>query len=110
MGFLSKLFKPKTICHHDWQELPWFLEKNETYHYAGCLTDVCYHHRLAATYVCAKCGKRMEKTLSHGHTEYYQDHLDVIEQIRRQSGDKLKPKYVVEAMATHAALNSLKKG
>lgn len=98
MSIFSKLFRRKSQCKHVWEAMPWYLETNESYEYAGCLVDIIHYHRLVATYVCTKCGKVQEKTLSSGCTEFYEDHLKAIHQIETQSELRLRPKFIVEAM------------
>lgn len=98
MSIFSKSFRRKPQCAHIWEAMPWYLETDESYEYSGYLVDIIHYHRLVATYVCSKCGKVQEKTLSRGCTEFYEDHLKAIHQIETQSESRLQPKFIVEAM------------
>ena len=88
---------PKPKCDHSWQELPWYLETDDEPVFSGVCVDFCYNHRLVATYICAKCGCTSEQILSSGHTEYFHAHEKQLEQIKTYAGDRLKPKFMVEA-------------
>ena len=102
MKWLRKLFfkakpAPKLKCDHDLMELPWYLETNDEPVYAGASVDFCYYHRLVATYVCTKCGCSSEQILSSGHTESICDHEGQLILIKTHAGDRLQPKFMVEA-------------
>lgn len=112
MNIFKFLFKKKPKktsqcvpdCQHEWEELPWYLETDESYECAGCLIDISYYHALTATYVCRKCGKVKRKLLSSGWTDSSNSHCDAIDQIKLHAGDKLKPKFVVESMIESISL------
>jgi hypothetical protein len=98
MSLLDTLFKKRApSCGHSWQELSWYLETDDEPIFSGVCVDFCYYHRLVATYICTKCGQTREKVLSCGHTEDFHAHNDLIDQIKMHSGDRLKPKFIVQS-------------
>lgn len=101
MNPFKKLFK-KHQCDHQWKEMPWYLEVDEDYVYAGACTDILYERCLVAPFVCVKCGLVSEKVLERGHTESVFEHNEAIRKIEDYAGKKLQPKFIVAAMIENA--------